>query len=102
MAVARWFERGRRLVENPQLLTLLVALDLAAYFAGLIFWYGYVMADPATPMWAWPFIPDCPLFGLLGGLGLLMVIAQRRWSDATQQEGRRLMWIAALITSAIW
>jgi len=100
--VAHWVERGKRLIENPQLLTLLVVLDLAAYFAGLMFWYGNVMTDPATPMWAWPFIPDCPLFGLLGGLGLLMVIAQRRWTAVAQEQGQRLMWIAALIALAVW
>src|SRR3954453_9835489 len=90
--VAHWIERGKQYLENPQLLTLLVVLDLAAYFAGLIFWYGSVMTDPATPMWAWPFIPDCPLFGLLGGLGLLMVIARSRWSEPAQKQGQRLMW----------
>lgn len=100
--VAHWMERGKRLLENPQLLTLLLVVDLAAYFAGLIFWYGYVMTDPDTPMWAWPFIPDCPLFGLLGGLGLLMVIARDRWMLSAQSQGQRLLWMAGLISLAIW
>jgi uncharacterized membrane protein YpjA len=104
--VARAIERGmlwvKQLIEGPQLLTLLLVVDLAAYFAGLMFWYGTVMRDAATPMWAWPFIPDCPLFGLLGGLGLLMVIAQRRWSAAAQIQGQRLMWRVALLSVAVW
>jgi uncharacterized membrane protein YpjA len=100
--VARWIEQGKRLLENPQLLTLLLTIDIAAYFAGLIFWYGYVMTDPATPLWAWPFIPDCPFFGLLGGLGLLMMIAQQRWTAAAQMQGQRWLWAAALISLGVW
>jgi outer membrane protein OmpA-like peptidoglycan-associated protein len=42
--------RAKRWLENPQLLTLLLAVDVAAYFAGLIFWYGYVMTDATTPV----------------------------------------------------
>jgi uncharacterized membrane protein YpjA len=101
-AIGYWIEQGKRLVENAQLLTLLLALDVAAYFLGLIFWYGYVMTDPTTPMWAWPFIPDCPLFGLLGGLGLLMVIAQNRWMAGAQIQGQRLLWAVALISVVVW
>ena len=96
------FGWSKRLVANPQFLTLLLTLDVAAYFAGLIFWYGYVMTDPATPMAVWPFVPDCPFFGLLGGLGLLMVIAQRHWSTAAQMQGQRLLWGAGLISLVVW
>jgi uncharacterized membrane protein YpjA len=100
--IAQWVRWGKQLVAVPQLLTLLLVIDLAAYFAGLLFWYGYIMTDLATPMWAWPFIPDCPLFGLLGGLGLLMVIAQSRWATAAQTQGRRMLWVVGLISVAIW
>jgi uncharacterized membrane protein YpjA len=99
---ARWLGWGKRVIEGPQVLTMLLIVDVAAYFLGLLFWYGYVMSDPTTPMWAWPFIPDCPLFGLLGGLGLLMAIAHRRWSEAAQAQGQRMMWIVALITVGLW
>jgi uncharacterized membrane protein YpjA len=104
--VARWVEQGvgqgKRWLENPQLLTLLLAVDVAAYFAGLIFWYGYVMTDPSTPIWAWPFIPDCPFFGLLGGLGLLMMIAHTRWTEAAQMQAQRWVWGAALLSLVVW
>lgn len=98
----QWLQWGKRVVENPQLLLLILALDVAAYFAGLIFWYGYVMTDPGTPLWAWPFIPDCPFFGLLGGVGLLMVVAQRRWTAAEQLQGQRWLWGVALLSVAVW
>ena len=98
----RLVQWGKQMIAVPQLLALLLVINLAAYFAGLIFWYGYVMTDPSTPMWAWPFVPDCPFFGFLGGLGLLMVIAQSRWSAAAQREGQRTLWVAGLASAVIW
>ncbi len=86
----------------PQTLALLLVVDLAAYFAGLLFWYGYVMADPATPWWAWAFIPDCPLFGLLGGLGLLMVTAQRYWSADAVRRGQRILGVLTGAAALVW
>lgn len=100
--VSQWVRWGKQLVAGPQLLTLLLATNVAAYFAGLMFWYGYVMTDPTTPMWAWPFIPDCPFFGLLGALGLLMVVAQNHWSVTAQAQGQRWLWGAAVVSLAVW
>lgn len=101
-----WLTRAIRLVQAlvgvPQFLALILTIDVAAYFAGLLYWYGYVMADPATPWWVWPFIPDCPLFGLLGGLGLLMVVAQQRWQHAARQQGQVALWVAAAASLAVW
>lgn len=101
-SVAWGIEQGKRLVANPQLLTLLLAVDVAAFFAGLIFWYGYAMQEPTTPVWAWPFIPDCPLFGWLGGLGLLMVVARSQWSERAQRQGQLWMWLGAALAVALW
>ncbi len=94
--------RIQLLIATPQLLTLIVVLDVVAYFGGLLYWYGAVMAGTLTPMWAWPFIPDCPLFGLFGGLGLLMVTAQRFWPTATQQRAQRMLLIIGLISLLLW
>lgn len=91
---------GQRLIAVPQTLALVVTLDVAAYFAGLLFWYGPVMSDPSTPWWAWPFIPDCPLFGLLGGLGLLMVVAQTSSHHAPRTPAA--LWIAVALAAAVW
>jgi len=92
----------QRLVAIPQLLTLIVVLDVVAYFGGLLYWYGAVMAAPQTPIWAWLFIPDCPLFGLLGGLGLLMVTAQRFWSPDAQARAQRSLNAVGLIALLLW
>lgn len=84
------------------MLTLLLVIDIAAYFGGLLYWYGYVMANPGTPLWAWPFIPDCPLFGLLGGLGMLLVTGQWFWSEAQSVKARRYLAVLAGLSTLLW
>lgn len=95
----RYFQR---LVAIPQVLALVLAIDGIAYFAGLLYWYGPVMADAATPAWAWPFIPDCPLFGLLGGLGLLIVTARRHWSEPARQRAQNILRSVTVVSFAAW
>lgn len=103
MTVWDWtLQRLRAWIALPQVLALVVVINIAAYVAGLLFWYGDVMGDPATPWWAWLFIPDCPLFALLGGLGLLMVVAQRHWSPEDQRRGQRALAVAALLSVPVW
>ena len=98
----RFIRSFQPLVEQPAMLTLIVVIDVFAYFAGLLYWYGYVMADPLVPMWAWLFIPDCPLFGLLGALGLLMVIAGKRWTEASQTQAQRWVVIVGAVFGLLW
>lgn len=92
----------QRMVALPALLTLLLVIDLAAYFGGLLYWYGFVMAQPTTPLWAWVFIPDCPLFGLLSGLGLLMVTAQHFWGEAARVRAQRQLLLAGVAAALLW
>ena len=92
----------QRLAAIAPLLTLLVVIDVAAYFGGLLYWYGYVMASPSTPLWAWPFIPDCPLFGLLGGIGMLMVTAKWFWGEGDQAKAQRYLAVLAGISTLLW
>jgi uncharacterized membrane protein YpjA len=98
----RWLVWWREIVAVPQVLALLVVVNVAAYFGGLLFWYGGVMGDPATPVWAWPFIPDCPLFGLAGALGLLLVIANRRWSFAAQNHAQIVLLVSGALAAVGW
>lgn len=95
-------QRLHVVVAIPQLLTLIIVLDVVAYFGGLLYWYGPVMANPSTPMWAWSFIPDCPLFGLFGGLGLLMVTAHKFWPVASQQQAQRYLLVIGGISAILW
>lgn len=103
MTVWQWtIQRLRAWVALPHLLAVVVVSDIAAYVAGLLFWYGDVMADPATPWWAWLFVPDCPFFALLGGMGLLMAVAHKHWPPAVQARGRRWLAGAALLSLPVW
>lgn len=95
-------EHLQRWVALPSLLTTILVVDVAAYFGGLLYWYGTVMAQPDTPIWAWPFIPDCPLFGLLGGLGLLMMTAHKFWSHAAQQNTQRSLLLVGGLFALLW
>jgi uncharacterized membrane protein YpjA len=95
-------QRLQFLVALPTMLALILVVDVAAYFGGLLYWYGPVMAFSSPPLWVWPFIPDCPLFGLLGGLGVLMVTAQRFWPESTQLRAQRQLLIVGGISALLW
>jgi uncharacterized membrane protein YpjA len=95
-------QRLQRFAALPSILTTIIVIDVAAYFGGLLYWYGIVMARPTTPAWAWPFIPDCPLFGLLGGLGLLMVTAHKFWSHAAQAHTQRVLVVVGGGLALLW
>lgn len=95
----RFFQRW---VAIPQILALVLVIDAIAYFAGLLYWYGPVMANPETPAWAWPFIPDCPLFGLLGGLGLMIVAARRSWSETARLQAQEVLRILTMVSATLW
>jgi uncharacterized membrane protein YpjA len=90
------------LVGRPGVLTTILAVDVLAYFGGLLYWYGAFMTQPPKPIWTWPFIPDCPLFGLLGGLGLLMVTAHAFWSPQAQVQTQRYLLITGGMFVLLW
>jgi uncharacterized membrane protein YpjA len=52
--------------------------NLAGAVFGSVFWYGTMLTY--SPLWALPFIPDCPLAALLGSIGLAGLLLRRRWS----------------------
>ncbi|MBX3012095.1 MAG: DUF1405 domain-containing protein [Caldilineaceae bacterium] len=94
--------RLQGLAATAPILTLIVVIDMVAYFGGLLYWYGEVMARPGTPIWSWLFIPDCPLFGLLGGLGMLMVTAHWFWTEPARTLAHRYLWGAAVLLIVLW
>lgn len=95
-------QRLQSFAATAPILTLIIVVDVVAYFGGLLYWYGEVMARPGTPIWAWPFIPDCPLFGLLGGLGMLMVTAQWFWSERGCVRAHRYLSVCAGLITLLW
>jgi uncharacterized membrane protein YpjA len=55
-----------------------VAINLIGAVLGAIFWYGAMLLN--APLWAIPFIPDCPLAALLGSITLIGFRWRRNWS----------------------
>lgn len=97
-----WLRSLRAFVARPAVLSLLITIDVAAYFGGLLYWYGGYIAETAPPIWAWPFIPDCPLFGLLGGLALLMVTSRTFWGEAARRRASRALVVLGIVIGALW
>jgi uncharacterized membrane protein YpjA len=57
--------------------TCVIANFLGAVY-GIVWWYGGMIAD--SPLWAFPFIPDCPLAALGGSVALWGLRSGKRWS----------------------
>ena len=77
-SLAELYNRIRLRVLTPPVVALIVAIDVFSFVAGCLFWYGSQL--PQTPWWAWVFVPDCPLFALLGGIALIGLLTGRRFS----------------------
>ncbi len=71
------------IIGNPLLFWAAVVANMLGAIIGGVVWYGPMLL--AAPVWAWPFIPDCPLASLLGTIALF---------DA--RAGRSRPWFAAL------
>lgn len=89
-------------VARPAILTLLLVADIAGYFLGLLYWYGGYIVENRPPLWAWIFIPDCPLYGVLGGFALLMLTARTYWSAEAQTQAQRIMVMGGGVSLLLW
>ena len=90
------------LLKRTEILAFLIIAVIIGYFGGLLYWYGFVMASPLTPIWAWLFIPDCPLFAWLGGLGLLMVTAHKYSTPESIARTQRFLIITGIVFAGLW
>jgi uncharacterized membrane protein YpjA len=73
------------LLRRPWILAAVLVVDMLGFVWGILYWYGRQL--PGLPLWTWPFVPDCPLFGLVGGLALWLVVAQE-WSSIARRRTR--------------
>lgn len=64
-------------LRNPLFFWGAVVANLLGAVIGGVVWYGPMIA--ASPIWALPFIPDCPLAALLGTVALFGLRAGRPW-----------------------
>jgi uncharacterized membrane protein YpjA len=66
------------ILRTPIIFWCCVVANLIGAVWGAAVWYGPMLA--ASPLWAWPFIPDCPLAAFLGTIALFGMRAGRRWT----------------------
>lgn len=89
-------------IARRTILSLLVVMTVVAYFGGVFYWYGLYIIQTQPPIWAWLFIPDCPLWGLLGGLGLMMVAAHQHWSIDARTQTQRIQIDIGVLFTLLW
>jgi len=65
------------IIRWPFIFWVCFTTNLLGALLGGLYWYSDQLAT--SPLWAWPFIPDCPLAALLGSLTLLALWARQRW-----------------------
>ncbi len=59
----RTYGRLVHLAEQPWAVGVIILANLIGFVWGTIYWYGGQLLQ--SPLYLWPFIPDCPLFALL-------------------------------------
>ncbi|MFQ3662651.1 MAG: DUF1405 domain-containing protein [Chloroflexaceae bacterium] len=65
------------ILRNPLIFWSCMAANAVGVVWGGWVWYGPQLA--AAPLWAWPFIPDCPLAALLATVAFLGLYYGRQW-----------------------
>lgn len=65
------------ILKNPLIFWTCMALNAVGVVWGGWVWYGPQLA--ASPLWAWPFIPDCPQAALLATVAFFGLRSGRRW-----------------------
>ncbi len=66
------------ILRDPLIFWACCITNLIGAVGGSLLWYGGMLQF--APLWAWLFIPDCPLAALLGSISLLALRLHRRWS----------------------
>lgn len=69
------------ILRQPFLFWTAILVNLVGVIWGGIFWYGPMIVT--SPIWAFPFIPDCPEAAALWCVAALALWAGRRWPTFT-------------------
>jgi uncharacterized membrane protein YpjA len=65
------------ILRRPLLFWSAISANLIGAVGGAVWWYGSMLLN--SPLWAWPFIPDCPLAAFIANIALLGLWANKRW-----------------------
>lgn len=65
------------ILRHPLLFWSCVIANLIGAVVGALWWYGPMLWT--SPLWALPFIPDCPLAAFIANIALLGLWANKRW-----------------------
>ncbi len=65
------------IMRHPLLFWSAIIVNFVGAVGGAVWWYGPMLVS--SPLWAWPFIPDCPLAAFIANIALLGLWANRRW-----------------------
>jgi uncharacterized membrane protein YpjA len=65
------------ILRHPLIFWTCVVSNTIGAVVGTIWWYGPMLQQ--SPLWAYPFIPDCPLAAAGGTVALLGLRAGKRW-----------------------
>jgi uncharacterized membrane protein YpjA len=68
--IRRWSDWA---IQEPLLAYGLALGNFIGFFVGTIFWYGDFFTSANVPLWAYPFVPDCPLAAGVFGAALLLL-----------------------------
>ncbi len=74
----RWIRAwSDQVIESPALAWSAFGACVFAFVFGTAGWYGSFFGEVNAPLWAYPFIPDCPLAALMFGVALLLMHMKR-------------------------
>lgn len=74
----RWIrEMSDWVIHTPALAWSAFGACVFAFIFGTAGWYGSFFGEVNAPLWAYPFIPDCPLATLIFGIALILMHLNR-------------------------
>ncbi len=81
----RWIRAwSDQAIETPALAWSAFGACVFAFVFGTAGWYGSFFGEVNAPLWAYPFIPDCPLAALMFGVALLLMHVKRTSNSINQ------------------
>lgn len=65
------------ILGNPLIFWTAMTVNFLAAVIGTVWWYGPMLVQ--SPLWAYPFIPDCPLAAFVATIAFIGLRSGKRW-----------------------